>query len=101
MTLQEAIRILHPDTTAEALAEIEYYAGFSGHDACIKAVEEACVIACEAMGKQIPKKPREVDKDNGYFVCHSCGEGIYSSDEFETHKFCLNCGQAIDWEDNG
>ena len=51
MTVQEAIRILHPDTTAEALAEIEYYAGFSGQDAKMEAVNDACIIACEVMAK--------------------------------------------------
>ena len=49
MTYQEAIRILHPDTTLEALAEYEYYGGFNGGEAKIKAVEEACIVACEAM----------------------------------------------------
>ena len=49
MDYKEAIRILHPDTTAEALAEIEYYAGFSGHEAQMKAIEEACLLACKAM----------------------------------------------------
>ena len=51
MTLEEARRILHPDTTIAALAEIEYYAGFNGEEAKYKAVEEACIVACEAMEK--------------------------------------------------
>ena len=37
MTREEAIRILDPETTGEALAEIEYYAGFSGKKAAIHA----------------------------------------------------------------
>lgn len=53
MTYQEAIRILHPDTTLEALAEIEYYGGFDGQTAKTKAVEEACKVACEAMQRLI------------------------------------------------
>ena len=53
MTYQKAIRILHPDTTLEALAEYEYYGGFNGKSAKIKAVEEACVVACEAMQRLI------------------------------------------------
>ena len=51
MTLGEAKRILHPDTTLLALAEIEYYAGFNGQEAKLKAVEEACIVACEAIEK--------------------------------------------------
>ncbi len=51
MTYEEAKRILHPDTTFDALAEIEYYAGFTGKEAKLKAVDEACIIACEALDK--------------------------------------------------
>ena len=49
MTYEEAIRILHPDTTASAIAKYEYYGGFHGKEAGIKAVEDACIVACEAM----------------------------------------------------
>lgn len=49
MTYSEAIRILHPDTTMQALAEIEYYAGFKGEDAKVNAVGAACLVACKAM----------------------------------------------------
>ena len=56
MTIQEAIKILHPDTTRDALAEIEYYAGFNGREARIKAVEEACLIACDCMSKALEEK---------------------------------------------
>lgn len=49
MTIDDAIRILDPKTTAEALAEVEYYGGFSGQEAVIKAVEDACRIAIAAM----------------------------------------------------
>lgn len=53
MNAKEAIRILHPDTTREALAEYEYYGGFNGKQAMIKAVEDASLLACEALEKQI------------------------------------------------
>ena len=49
MTTEQAIRILHPDTTREALAEIEYYGGFKGHHAVMQAVNDACLIGCEAI----------------------------------------------------
>lgn len=49
MTREEAIRILDPETTIEALAEIEYYAGFSGPTAKVQAVDAACVIAVSDM----------------------------------------------------
>ena len=59
MTAQEAFKILHPDTTVEAIAEIKYYAGFKGREAGIKAVEDACVVACEALEKQAEYKSLE------------------------------------------
>lgn len=49
MTTEEAIRILGPKTTAGALAEIEYYGGFSGQRAAAKAVEDACLVAIAAL----------------------------------------------------
>ena len=35
----------------------------------------------------------------GYFECLSCGEAIYAGDDFESHKFCKNCGQRLKWEE--
>ena len=43
--------------------------------------------------------PIDADEDYGFFTCPSCGEAIYASDDFTSHKFCLNCGQRIKWED--
>ena len=56
MTKEEAIRLLDPETTAEAIAEIEYYAGFSGKKAAIHAIEDACVIAVTCMKKCIEEE---------------------------------------------
>ena len=36
----------------------------------------------------------------GYFECLSCGEAIYAGDDFESHKFCKNCGQRLQWEED-
>lgn len=44
MTLAEAKRILHPDTSREALI------GYS-REYGVALVEEACVVACEAIEK--------------------------------------------------
>ena len=45
------------------------------------------------------KPPIDADEDYGFFTCPSCGEAIYASDDFESHKFCLNCGQRLKWEE--
>ena len=52
MTREEAIRILDPETTAEAMAEIEYYGGFSGRVAVVQAVLDACVLAVAVLREQ-------------------------------------------------
>lgn len=100
MTLEEAIRLLDPETTGEAIAEIEYYNGFSGKTAAIQAITDACEIAVEAMGRQIPKKPKleyidYLDVDTKITHCPSCGNSYVD----ETEKYCSDCGQALDWSD--
>ena len=101
MTAQEAYKILHPDTSRDAIWKVEYYAGFNGKEAGVKAVEDACIVACEALKKQIPKKPvfkeavDECDTDN--WVCPECGEIVKIFRIRE--KYCDNCGQKIDWSE--
>ena len=50
MSIEEAIRILDPETSADAIVEIEYYAGFN-RDKPIEKVNEACIVACDVMRK--------------------------------------------------
>lgn len=52
MTREEVIRILDPVTSMDALAEIEYYAGFRGQEAVRKAVDDACILAVAALREQ-------------------------------------------------
>ena len=52
MEREEAIRILDPVTTGEALEEIEYYNGFTGKTAAVQAVSDACVLAVAALREQ-------------------------------------------------
>ena len=53
----------------------------------------------ELKERDTAKVPIDADEDYGFFTCPSCGETIYASDNFESHKFCLNCGQRIKWEE--
>ena len=85
MTREEAIRILDPETTAEALAGIEYYAGFRGKEAAIKAVDDACILAVAALREQgrrrwIPVADSLPEKDDS-FLC--------------TYKFNSNSGRQF------
>ena len=86
MTREEAIRILDPETTREALAEIEYYGGFSGRTAAVQAVSDACILAVAALREQeqrrwIPvteRQPKNIanrvlvvcERSNGAFYGH-------------------------------
>lgn len=54
---------------------------------------ECFKIACEALEKQIPKKPLPEEKIYGNGICPSCG--AYFLDK--STKYCGNCGQALDW----
>ena len=49
MTYKEAADILDPETSLAALAEIEYYGGFSGQTAVMEAVNEACRVAARVL----------------------------------------------------
>lgn len=55
---------------------------------------EAHRIACEALEKQIPKKPKPVKRNNRTaYECPTCGS---------TQVFfggCANCLQKLDWSD--
>lgn len=51
MTINQAIRILDPDTSAEALGEIKYYGELDGYEKMMAACEEACRVAVGIMQK--------------------------------------------------
>ena len=73
---------------------------------------KAISMAIEALEKQIPKKPKRVDKNyvfdgNWKKICPCCGitlmERITTKDEsypvhYNMTKHC-KCGQALDWSD--
>lgn len=51
----------------------------------------------ELAERDTAKLPIDIEDNYGFFVCPSCGNSIYASDDFESHKFCLNCGQRLQW----
>lgn len=78
MRREDAIRILDPETTVEAIAEIEYYAGFKGDAAVKKAVDDACILAVAAIREQeqrrwIPVKERLPEESGMYIVTANDG----------------------------
>lgn len=78
MTREEAIRILDPETTGEAMEEIEYYGEFSGRAAVVQAVLDACVLAVAALREQedrrwIPVAERLPEESGMYIVTANDG----------------------------
>ena len=53
MTIEQAIRILDPETSAAALGEIEYYGGLRGKEKMLVACDEACRMAVEIMRQHL------------------------------------------------
>ena len=49
----------------------------------------------ELKERDTAKAPADEDEYFDMYVCPSCGNLIYASDDFESHKFCLNCGQRL------
>ena len=105
MTYEEAIRILDPES--ENKVEILSYDGFLGMEAEVKAFEDACRLACEAMEKQqamawrpfkfdedgllfnIPEDGQEILVSRGYSVSHD----IF---EYDYEEYYLNSGKEIE-----
>ena len=80
MTLGEVIKTLE---LAKAEVEWNYPMDYA------VAIDEAI----KAVDKQIPKKP-EIEGE--YYVCPVCG--VYQETSEGNPPYCINCGQAIDWE---
>lgn len=76
-------------TVISDLKEIQQYRAIGAVEECREAVE-----------KQKAKKPKELDTEYEYFICGNCGGAIACTDDFKSHKYCLSCGQAINWEES-
>lgn len=60
----------------------------------------------EALGKQIPKEIRKETIDTAFGeiildVCPSCETSFGGRGQFNGYKFCPQCGQALDWSEDG
>lgn len=85
MTREEAIRILDPETTGEALAEIEYYGGLSGRTAAVQAVEDACILAVAALREKEERRWIPVEER-----LPKCGERVLATDGGFVGEFYIN-----------
>lgn len=74
---------------------------------------DALEMAISALKKQEPMKPKpepiqmhvcgtELTYDLERYKCGACDAFLLYSDEepLKTDRYCINCGQAIDWSEN-
>lgn len=98
MTYEEAIEIISSNICYNILGCMD--------GICKHKDEKPCAVqmARESLEKQIPKKPC-FDGD-GYWrgelvydtwICPNCDTDYEVGTD--THKYCPNCGQAIDWSE--
>ena len=66
----------------------------------VEALLKGIKAAAAALEKQIPKKPLQVENSIEY-NCPGCGQycGYVDALSWDTPKFCVECGQALDWTD--
>lgn len=70
MDRELAIRILDRDSTREAIAELEYFAGFDS-DKVVEAIEEAMQMGADALREQMNRQ-REIDESMNELL-EACG----------------------------
>ena len=96
MKIEQAIKLINPETTVEAVEEVRYYGGLNANEKAYEAMKEAREIACYCMGKDIPKVPERIDNDPdcdiAYYVCPTCGRKMFS---YSDNERCVYCGQLL------
>ena len=53
----------------------------------------------ELKERDTAKAPVDIDDDFDMYVCPNCDMAIGTIGDKKSHKFCLNCGQRIQWEE--
>ena len=53
----------------------------------------------ELKERDTAKAPVDIDEEFDMYVCPNCDMAIGTIGDKKAHKFCLNCGQKIRWED--
>lgn len=113
MNYQEAKRLLHPDTTRDAIWEIV------DKQEALKKINEACLLACEAMDelqeykqigtleevrdaveKQKAKKPKGDLHSVPHYRCPNCNSIVKLYQNSKKDEICKWCGQRIDWSED-
>ena len=96
----------------DALREMLYRVYRNTDDFEMRISKDCYKLIIEALDKQIPKKPRYVDKRFRHhgrkisdgssldecYECPNCNSHIFHV--FDSEKCCKYCGQALDWSDD-
>ena len=53
----------------------------------------------ELKERDTAKAPVDINEEFDMYVCPSCNMAIGAMGDREEHKFCLNCGQKLNWEE--
>lgn len=104
MTIEQALNIKQDWTAEQARNDLERWL-LRGE----RPADKVIALACKALEKQIPKKPNykyeqtgnEISSIRRFPVCPSC-ESINNGEQYAAgfnEKYCLDCGQALDWSD--
>lgn len=93
MTREEVARILHPDTSREALRPYDWDPWARHH-----VVEEACRLAAEMLTAEMltadARTAEWVEDQYGYYHCSACG---WEWDDRETvTPYCPHCGAHME-----
>ena len=68
----------------------------------LKRYEDTGLTPEQIMGlkeRDTAKAPVDIDEEFDMYVCPSCNMAIGAMGDREEHKFCLNCGQKLNWEE--
>lgn len=59
--------------------------------------QQAEDFAIEALEKQMPKKPYDIDTEYKTFDCPECLSKLYTDDDMQDCGYCPVCGQRLEW----
>ena len=87
-------------TESEAIKQFKERIDIPDYKKQIPEYYEAMEIAINALGKQIPKKPKSITpvENSMYVKCPTCKLTTVLYDGC-IMEYCKNCGQKLDWSD--
>lgn len=97
MTLEKSIKLIHPETSKDEIAELEYYSGFN-EDAILIKIDQAIIDICNAAEKQVGALVFEthyMQYGHTIYTCPDCNAMLTKN-----VNYCSDCGKKIVWKRN-